>query len=173
MSEDILKAFGWQDFELFIMEALSHYGYNAHRTFRFSINKKRYEVDVLGRDKNTIFFIDGKHWNSKTTSTAALTNAADKQKKRAIELRKDPIVVGRLLQDVKYPFPNHKIIPHQSFKIYPIIVISSNSSKYRIINGVAIVPISQFLNFLNLFIQIKPNLCSVDIKKFNYQKKLI
>jgi len=67
--EDLLTAFTWQEFEQFISSALDHYGYHAFRTFRFTINKKRHEVDVLARERNDILFIDAKRWNSEPNTS--------------------------------------------------------------------------------------------------------
>jgi len=131
--EDLLAAFSWQEFEQFISSALDHYGYHAFRTFRFTINKKRHEVDVLARDRNDILFIDAKRWNSKTANESALIKAAQEQFLRAQHLILNPTIAGRLLQKLHFPTQKFK-----SCHIYSIILVSSNLKENLIADGVPI-----------------------------------
>ncbi|MHA1646824.1 MAG: restriction endonuclease [Promethearchaeota archaeon] len=166
--EDLLTAFTWQEFEQFISSALDHYGYHAFRTFRFTINKKRHEVDVLARDRNDILFIDAKRWNSKTANESALIKAAQEQFLRAQHLILNPNIAGRLLQ--KLNFPNQKF---KTCRIYSIILVSSNLKENLIADGVPVLDFAHFNEFLNNFQSIKNTLKYVKLSKIVFQKKLM
>ncbi len=166
--ESILKAFKWQHFEVFLSQALEHYGYFAKRTFRFKVRNKRYEVDVIGRNCQEILFIDAKHWSNKTASPSALMNVAQEQKERAKALVISPEVCGRILQDLSYK-PRRTF---KAFKVYPIIVVSSALPKNRIVNGVPILSFHRFNEFLNNFHALRGTLRPISFKKATFQKKL-
>jgi len=166
--EDLFVAFSWQEFEQFISSALDHYGYHAFRTFRFTINKKRHEVDVLARDRNDILFIDAKRWNSKTANESALIKAAQEQFLRAQHLILNPTIAGRLLQKLHFPTQKFK-----SCHIYSIILVSSNLKENLIADGVPILDFAHFNEFLNNFQSIKNTLKYVKLSKIVFQKKLM
>ncbi len=56
--EDIAKEFSWQDFEGIVSEAFSANAFRTFRNFRFSSNKKRYEVDVIAIYKPRMILAD-------------------------------------------------------------------------------------------------------------------
>jgi len=167
--EDLLTAFTWQEFEQFISSALDHYGYHAFRTFRFTINKKRHEVDVLARERNDILFIDAKRWNSKTANESALVKAAQEQFLRAQHLILNPTISGRLLQKLHFSI-NQKF---KSCRIYSIILVSSNLKENLIVDGVPVLDFAHFNEFLNNFQSIKNTLKYVKLSKIIFQKKLM
>jgi len=167
--EDLLLAFTWQEFEQFISSALDHYGYHAFRTFRFTVNKKRHEVDVLARERNDILFIDAKRWNSKTANESALINAAQEQFLRAQHLILNPTISGRLLQKLHFSI-NQKF---KSCRIYSIILVSSNLKEIIIADGVPVLDFAHFNEFLNNFQSIKNTLKYVKLSKIVFQKKLM
>ncbi|MHA1744693.1 MAG: restriction endonuclease [Promethearchaeota archaeon] len=155
--ETIFSAFSWQEFEDFITSACHHYGYHAFRTFRYTIDKKRHEVDVIARENHRIFFIDAKRWTSQTVSLSALGLAAEHQVTRAEHLVQDSRVAARLLHQLHVP--SHQLNTTTSpFYLYPIILVSSNIPPNTIIHGVSIVAFSQFNAFLNVFPKIAPDL---------------
>ncbi len=168
--EDLLTAFTWQEFEQFIASALDHYGYHAFRTFRYTINKKRHEVDVVARERNVILYIDAKRWNSKTANESTLIKAAQEQFQRAKRLILNPTIAGRLLQKLHFPINQKKF---KSCRIYSIILVSSNMKENLIADGVAVLDFAHFNEFLNNFQSIKNNLKYVKLSKVVFQKKLI
>jgi Holliday junction resolvase-like predicted endonuclease len=165
---DIFPSFSWQQFELFIRDSLNHYGYHSIRTFRFKLGKKRHEVDIIARDRNTILFIDAKHWNAKTANSSALMKVAEEQIIRAQHLIKNPIASGDLLQKLCITKPKK----FKSFLIYPIILVSSDISKTIILNGAPIISFIRFNEFLNNFTALSQNLKPIRLSKIIIQKKL-
>jgi Holliday junction resolvase-like predicted endonuclease len=166
--DQIMGSFGWQQFETFICQSLENYGYNALRTFRFTLNKKRHEIDIIGRDRDRVLVIDAKHWNNKTASPSALYKVADEQMTRVKHLVKEPTVAGLLLEKLKMP-PRSQF---KALKLYPIILVSSNLTKTSIVNGVPIVDIVRFNEFLNNFSSVLPLLTPVLMNKISNQTKL-
>ncbi len=143
--ESILKVFDWKDFEILISDILGEFGYRSIRTFRFSSKKQRHEIDIIARNRDTIFFIDGKHWQSNKPGLLTFRKIADQQKKRAEMLTKDPDASGLLLQKLHTTLDENQ---HKSFKIYPIIVISFNEPEIRWVDSIPIVPIHTFNQFI-------------------------
>jgi Holliday junction resolvase-like predicted endonuclease len=166
--EDLLKAFEWQDFEIFLCQSLESFGFSALHTFRYTVNKKRHEVDIIGRDRQKILFIDAKHWNEKTASNGALYRVAQEQATRAEHLILDPTISGQLLQrlgvSVKDTF--------HTYLIYPIILVSSNLAMNTIINGIPIVSVLRFNEFLTNFSSIETMLIPIKLTKVVYQRKI-
>ena len=167
--EDLLTAFTWQEFEQFITSALDHYGYHAFRTFRYTVNKKRHEVDVIARERNDILLIDAKRWNSKTANESALIKAAQEQFLRAKRLVLNPKIAGHLLQKLHLPL-NQKF---KSCHMYSIILVSSNLKENFIADGIPILDFARFNTFLNDFHSIKNTLKHVKLSKVIFQKKLL
>ncbi|WP_371803930.1 restriction endonuclease [Candidatus Lokiarchaeum ossiferum] len=166
--ESIINSFSWQEFEKFIVSALNHYGFHAFRTFRYTINKKRHEVDIIARENRKILFIDAKHWSSRTVNMSALKKAAVDQKLRALNLITDKVLCGKLLENLQY-LPQSKF---RSFQIFPIILVSNKIQHFHIEDGVPILSISHFNHFLNNFSKIEFDLSPIDMKTINLQKKL-
>ena len=59
-----------------------------------------------------------------------------------------------------------------SFKIYPLILVSSNLFSNQIINGVPILSISRFNEFLTQFTSIENKLRPILLTKADFQTKL-
>lgn len=166
--EDLLKAFEWQDFEIFLCQSLESFGFSALHTFRYTINKKRHEVDIIGRDRHKILFIDAKHWNEKTASNSALYRVAQEQATRAEHLIQDPIISGSLLQRLGVSSKD----TFQTYFIYPIILVSSNLALNTIINGIPIVPVLRFNEFLTNFSGVESMLKPIKMTKVVFQRKI-
>jgi hypothetical protein len=86
--EDVVKEINWQDFEGIVSEAFSVNGFRSFRNFRFSSNKKRYEVDVVAISKPRIILVDCKHWGLRLGKPSALRLAATAQVNREKEFCK-------------------------------------------------------------------------------------
>lgn len=173
--EKIFQAFSWQEFETFAVQCLDVYGYISHRTFRFSTfpnkgahKKKRHEVDIIARDGTKILFIDAKHWALKTASNSALIRVALEQITRAQHLASDPKVIGDLLHTLHY---SDKSTFH-TFFVYPLILVSSLLPTNTIVNGVPIISISRFNEFLMSFSALQLKLKPISLSRASFQRKL-
>jgi len=83
--EDVAKHFSWQDFEAMVSEVFSANGFRTFLNFRFSSNKRRYEIDVVAISKPRIMLVDCKHWGIRLGKSSALKAAATAQVKRSGE----------------------------------------------------------------------------------------
>ncbi len=72
----------WQEFEQIAAYALKTNGYTVVRNLRFSHNKRRYEVDVVGCRKPLVVCIDCKRWQHSITPSA-LRKIVEDQTRRA------------------------------------------------------------------------------------------
>jgi Holliday junction resolvase-like predicted endonuclease len=167
--DEILKVFRWQDYEKFIAQALEQFGFISNHTFRFSSKGKRHEVDIVARDNQKILFIDAKHWNIKTASQSALIRVAHEQAIRALHLSKDPVVSGTLLQSLQISLKSK----FKKYKIYPVILVSSTLPSNIIVNGIPILSISRFNEFLTNFGSIETSLKPILLNKAIFQTKLL
>ena len=164
--ESIINTFSWQEYELFVESALNHYGYHAFRTFRYTINKKRHEVDIIARDNHKILFIDAKHWSNRTVNMAALKKAAVAQKVRALHLIGDRGCTGKLLEKLNYTNQTK----FTTFQIFPVILVSNKIQYFHIEEGVPILSISNFNHFLNDFPNLQSSFEPIEMKLVSFQK---
>ncbi|MEM0101229.1 MAG: restriction endonuclease [Candidatus Methanomethylicaceae archaeon] len=74
--EEILKKEGWKDFEDLTSLILSENGFLTIKNFRFSYNKKRYEIDIIALEEPRAILIDCKHWKARYGKKSALRKAA-------------------------------------------------------------------------------------------------
>ncbi|MDD1775854.1 MAG: NERD domain-containing protein [Candidatus Methanomethylicus sp.] len=86
--EEAARDFSWQDFEAAVSEVLSANGFRIFRNFRFSSNKRRFEIDVIAISKPRIMLIDCKHWGIRLGKTSAIRSAATAQTNRSAEFSK-------------------------------------------------------------------------------------
>lgn len=86
--EDLLKEFGWKDFEGVVAEIFSANGFRTFRNLRFSSRKRRYEVDVVALERPRAVVADCKHWGLRPGKGSALKAASLNQLNRAVELSK-------------------------------------------------------------------------------------
>lgn len=167
--ESIMKVFDWKDFEILIRDILGEFGYRSIRTFRFSSKNKRHEIDIIAKNRDTIFFIDGKHWQSNIPGLLTFRKIAEQQKQRVDQLINDSDASGLLLQQFHTNFHENQNKP---FKIYPIIVISFNEPEIRWVDSIPIVPIHTFNQFVNDFHSYRDKFYFAELKHATLQKTL-
>jgi Holliday junction resolvase-like predicted endonuclease len=126
----------WKEFEDMAAFALDHNGYSVVKNLHFKENNRRYEVDVIGFKKPLAVCIDCKHWHQGLCKSA-LKKIVEKQTERVQALAKS--------------FPNPKIKPENAsigiVKFLPVI-LSLTTSQTKFHNGVPIVPVTGFQDFL-------------------------
>ena len=159
---DIFSAFNWQEFEEFIRLTLDINGYISIRNFRFSISKKRFEIDIIARKNKTILLIDAKRWASKGLSPSALLKAAKKQNNRISELISDFEVLSSLLHQLKFRYSRESI---GELKFYPMILVSNSLSCIHYDEGIPILSFHNFNDFLIDFHKISSKLLNYTFLK--------
>ncbi len=157
---DILNGLDWKEYESLIFTILEDIGYTGLHNYRFSYQKRRFEIDVIVRKGKRILAIDAKRWKNKTISYSSLKNVAKRQKIR----------VEFLQQKIKSSNDRSLSVlldglacNGQSLKIYPIIIVSSNITEIIFEDGVPIFSFSYFNSFLQNFAAIEPEIYSVSI----------
>jgi hypothetical protein len=121
--EQISKKLTWKDFEALTSKILRLSGYKTaiHVTFL----KPRMEIDVVGLKSQFAITVDCKHWKYGSISVLSFCT------KRQIE-RTKILLIKR--SDISSAIP---------------IILTLHSTKVRFINGTPIVPITEFISFLD------------------------
>jgi hypothetical protein len=121
--EQISKKLTWKDFEALTSKILRLSGYKTaiHVTFL----KPRMEIDVVGLKSQFAITVDCKHWKHGSISVLSFCT------KRQIERTKILLIKRSNISSA---------IP---------IILTLHSTKVRFINGTPIVPITEFISFLN------------------------
>ncbi len=120
--EQVSKQIRWQDFERLASETLRSFGYKTKTNVR--LTRPRMEIDVLGVDSDLAIAIDCKHW--KRNNLSSLSLYARKQVARTKEIAKRNKEIGRAVP----------------------VMLTLHSEAVKFIDGVPIVPVSQFRSFV-------------------------
>jgi len=126
--EYLLGYVDWRMFEMFVCEVLKRMGYNVTRGFRFKHAGRLFEVDIIASHNSRVLAIDCKHWSRSRISQ--LRNAITKHLERVKMFSK--------ISSIKLGLQG---------TIYPVIVVWKDIP-LRIIDGVAIVSIFRFRDFI-------------------------
>jgi Holliday junction resolvase-like predicted endonuclease len=134
--EHISDLLCWQEFEEIAAIALKNNGYTVKNNVRFTHEKKRWEIDVVGCRKPLVICIDCKHWQQ-AISPSALRRIVDLQTKRT-----------RALAD---SLPNTKLkldcVKWEKAKFIPA-VLSLIPSAFKFCEKVPVVPVLQLQDFI-------------------------
>ena len=118
----VSEQLSWRDFEGLASEILTSFGYKTTTNLR--LTKPRMEIDVVGISSGMAVLVDCKHW--KRSNGSLISAFAKKQEARALRLvREDPRIVTT--------------VP---------VILTLNTEPVRLVEGVPIVPVTQFRSFL-------------------------
>jgi len=136
-AEAVSQLLTWKDFEGLCVEALRSHGYEVVAPFRFKMDGKKYEVDVVAHKGEVLLCVDCKHWKTKRGQRSKVKDAAanhfDKCLRLALSadsLRK----AGLKIYGGSY--------------IVPVMVTLMDLGFKKPLDGVFVVPILKFNNFL-------------------------
>ncbi len=143
--EKIVQQLDWKSFEELVSTILEMVGWNTATNFRFIPPYQktiRLELDVIAEDPQSrqVLVIDCKRY--KTPSQAPIRKAVQKQKDRTYFLLN---VISEIHGAIPLQFPHW-----DAFDLYPIILTWKNHG-IRFHEGIPIVHISSFNDFLNSF----------------------
>lgn len=135
--ERAISLLSWKDFEAFCMRGLQIHGMEAIRGLRFK-DDRRYEIDVLGIGEKLILLIDCKMWSMRGRSGKIEPAARDHLRKAKAfdEAMRSGSINGLIKESGKS-------------QIIPFIVSWLDTGVVRSKEGVAIVSLRNFPNFLN------------------------
>jgi Holliday junction resolvase-like predicted endonuclease len=134
--ENISKLLCWQEFEELAAIALKNNNYIVQKNLRFTHEKKRWEIDVVGCKKPLVICIDCKHWQ-RAISSSTLRRIIKSQSKRTLALA-DSLPNSKLkIECTKWD--NAKFIPS---------VLSLIPSQNKFVDNVPVVPVLQLQDFI-------------------------
>lgn len=84
--EEVLKIFGWREFEDIVSEIFKRNEFSVRKNFRFKTDK-RYEIDVLAFKNDFIFCVDCKRWSAGRYKKSGIKKSAEINEKRVKALK--------------------------------------------------------------------------------------
>ena len=128
----VARALTWQEFEAFTEECLQTVGFVTQKGLIVKDDSRRWQIDVIAKKNPMILAIDCKHWESPGYESK-LINAAEHQK----------LALHALIQQVA----TREDGGEEELLALPMI-LTLYEPRARIVNGVVVVSIEQFGDFL-------------------------
>lgn len=136
--DTVCRYLSWQEFEQIVEYALNQNNFETIHHLRFKIGKRKSEIDVVGVRGESMLGIDCKQWRC-GNKRSLLEKAASLQNSR----------VEALAGNIK--FLETKIGKKVSARNAIPVIITLIENPFKIVDGVPIVPILKFHDFLNEF----------------------
>lgn len=147
--DSVCSYLSWQEFEQIVKYALIQNNYETFLHLRLNLGRRKSEIDIVGVRGKMVLCIDCKHW-SYGGKMATLKKAVTLQISRTDILARN----SQFIQDkLNRKLPDGILIP---------VIVTLREKSMQIIDGVPIVPIMKFHNFLNEYFG--------HIKKFHISK---
>ncbi|MHA1409830.1 MAG: hypothetical protein ACTSQY_05935 [Candidatus Odinarchaeia archaeon] len=132
--EDMVTVLNWVEFEHLCMEIFKHHNFNCKIHYRFTVDKKRFEIDIIGYKNGILFAADAKKWSPRLGKKSAL-----KQEHRITNLPKSNKIKDLKQWQIKTIFP---------------LLITWYDENIRFYNRIPIVPMYCLNDFLNHFYEL-------------------
>jgi len=149
--ESVCKYLGWTEFEEVAAIALEANRFFTKKHVHFRSTKGRFEIDVLGFLEPTIVSVDCKHWK-RSWQRAATARMVEAQLLRTGELAK-------LLPELKEKLG---ISRWKKAKLMPVVLTLSDTP-FKVHNGVPVVSVHRFQNFLSDLPSYEESLVTINI----------
>jgi restriction endonuclease len=130
--QQVARALTWQEFETFTRDCLQTVGFVTQKGIMVKDDTRRWQIDLVAKKGPMILAIDCKHWES-PGYLSKLSTAAEHQK-LAVQALIDQRLSGGEISE-------------EGFLVLPII-LTLFEPRSRIVDGVVIVSIEQFADFL-------------------------
>jgi hypothetical protein len=136
---DVVDLLTWKDFEGFVASILSENTYRCVESYRRRGNSliQGMEIDVIGVKGNTIISIDAKMWSIRSGKASALKTAAEKQKKRTLELSEELDKLSKKMGT----------LTERKYRLFPVLV-TWLVEEVELHEGVPVVPIFKLNSFI-------------------------
>ena len=136
---DVVDLLTWKDFEGFVASILSENTYRCVESYRRRGNSliQGMEIDVIGVKGNTIISIDAKMWSIRSGKASALKTAAEKQKKRTLELSEELDKLSKKMGT----------LTERKYSLFPVLV-TWLVEEVELHEGVPVVPIFKLNSFI-------------------------
>jgi len=149
----VAEHLNWHDFEYFSAQCLEANDYDTFKNVVFTYNSRRYEIDVVAFRKPKVLCVDCKHWGLRKGKVSQL--------KKAVILHKERVLAFSSF--LKRHLNRYRIRSWNYARLYPIIV-TLYEEPITIYEGLPIVPIAKFNNFLQSFDVWSDSLLSIPVK---------
>lgn len=130
--QEVARALTWQEFEAFAEECLRTVGFDSRKGLIVRDDSRRWQIDVVAKKSPMILAIDCKHWESPGYESK-LINAAEHQK----------LALQALMQQMAAKEDGGG----EELLALPMI-LTLYEPRARMVNGVVVVSIEQFGDFL-------------------------
>ena len=136
---EIIDLLTWKDFEGFVASILSENTFRCVESYRRRGNSLKHgmEIDVIGVKGDIIISIDAKMWSIRSGKTSALKTAAEKQKKRTLELSEELDKLSKKMG----------ALAEKTYRLFPVIV-TWLVEEVELHEGVPVVPIFKLNSFI-------------------------
>ncbi len=159
--DQIIETLHWREFEQFCLIVLDHHDFSSVQNFHFTLNKKRWEIDVVGMKKPLIFAIDAKKW--KTGHAGALKTMVKNQIDRVRDFTK-AIKTRKYRQKLNlYNWKMATVIP---------MLVTSKMYEIKIFKQMPILPFFKLNEFLTDFHRYSEIILNFPVD-FSSQKTLV
>lgn len=118
--EEILKKQSWKEFEDIVAQILVEHGFEVERNFRFTLNKKRHEIDIIAKRFDEILCIDCKKWNIRPGKKTAIKAAAKKQVGRTKKYKKFAKLKSKNICPMVITFLDEDIVLADKVPVIPV-----------------------------------------------------
>jgi len=135
--EAVSGLLSWRDFESLCVEALRSHSYEVVAPFRFKIEGKKYEVDIVAHRRDVLLCVDCKHWKMRRGQRSKARDAAASHFDKCARLALSADQLRSAGLEVRI-----------GLHVVPVIVTLMDLGFKKPLNGVCVVPIFKFNNFL-------------------------
>jgi len=135
--EAVSEMLSWKDFESLCVEALKAQGYEVRAPFRFKVRDERCELDIVAYRKGVLLCVDCKHWKTKRGQRSKVKQAAAGHFDKCAKLALSADILRNAGLEVRF-----------GSYVVPVIVTLADLGFKGPLNGVCVVPIHKFNNFL-------------------------
>jgi len=149
----VAEHLSWHDFEYFSAQCLEANDYDTFKNVVFTYNSRRYEIDVVAFRRPKVLCVDCKHWGLRKGKVSQL--------KKAVILHKERVFA--FSNFLKRHLSRYYIKSWNHAYLYPIIV-TLYEEPITIYEGLPIVPIAKFNNFLQSFDAWSDSLLFIPVK---------
>ena len=140
--QQVARALTWQEFEGFSEECMQSVGFDTQKGIIVKDDSRRWQIDVIAKKGPMILAVDCKHWESPGYDSK-LSKAAEHQK----------LAVQALIRQMKA----RRDIGREGVSALPII-LTLFEPRSRLVDGVVIVSVEQFADFLERVSPYSPEL---------------
>jgi len=135
--EAVSEMLSWKDFESLCAEALKTQGYEVRAPFRFRVGDERCELDIVAYRRGVLLCVDCKHWKTKRGQRSKVKQAAASHFDKCAKLALSADILRNAGLEVRF-----------GSYVVPVIVTLVDLGFKGPLNGVCVVPIYKFNNFL-------------------------